>query len=161
MKFNFDKWTKYLLVLSVIIVTSFFISESSLFGLMYFFFFIAILITVLLGVVVFDLIRKKNNSKVLLILLSVFITAGFIGITIRSIKQSNNEAKAKALVIELETYIEEQDSLPETIIEIDSKNTFDGLRYTKKGHHFSLWYSVDGWHSCTYTSEDKEWYCGD
>lgn len=89
------------------------------------------------------------------------MTAGFIGMVIRSHNLSSNEAKAKALVIELETYMEQHDFLPETIIEIDSKNTFEGLKYTKQGQYFSLWYSVDGWHSCTYTSDDKEWYCGD
>ena len=149
----------FIVLLSVILGVA--LSKISTFGWMYFGMFFLALVCALATTVVYDLCTKKRTSEVLLMILGMTFFAGFIGMTIRSKKMSDEESSAKRIVQELDEYLNQNDSLPNKLQDLNSTNTFKGLRYTKDGQHYDLRYSVDGWHYCQYSSSDPEWYCGD
>ena len=159
---SLNKKTKYLILF---ILTSIFLGYSlsflSIFGWMRFAGLFILVTLVLVVTFISDMMSKKSNSKYVLVVLGVMFFAGLFGISIHSNQNYRKETKANAVIIELNDFQKQNDSLPIFLEELSSTNTFSDLNYKREGAYFRLDYSLDGWHHCTYQSKDSEWYCGD
>ena len=91
-----------------------------------------------------------------------FVCALITAAIAKNINDTHKQDIAQQIILELETYRDNHGQYPQNLNNITAGH-FDNFQYRSDttGEAFTLWYSPDGWHHKSYTSQTRQWEVSD
>lgn len=119
------------------------------------------LTTVVVGI--FDSIYKKRNSLIPGLALATLTLAFIISLPIRKHYWNEKRDKCEKAIVKLDRFRKQTGNYPESLTDLKLDLNFSEINYSTDSlkRVFYISYSVDGWHSETFNSNDREWIGGD
>jgi energy-coupling factor transporter transmembrane protein EcfT len=119
------------------------------------------LITIVVGI--FDSIYKKRNSIIPGLVLATLTFAFIISLPIRKHYWNEKRDKCEKAIVKLDSFRKQTGNYPESLIDLKLDLDFNEINYSTDSlkQVFYISYSVDGWHSERYNSNNREWTGGD